>query len=96
MKGLFVFEFPSYWNNTSPLSLYCIIAIIMSVCVTRPMPGFRGGGGGGGLGVQTPPPKNYKALEFLRNSSPNPMKPHKTTKPAFNDGPSPARQGNAI
>ena len=36
-----------------------------------------------------PPMKNYKNIEFLRNTGPDPLK--FTTKPAFNVGPSSAR-----
>ena len=49
----------------------------------------RGGGGGGGL-------ENHKAIGFLSHAGPDPMKNHKATKPAFNIGPSSARQRNAI
>ena len=53
-------------------------------------------GGGGGQGVQTPPPlKNHKNIGFLSNLSntgPDPLENHKAAKPAFNVGPSSARQ----
>ena len=53
-----------------------------------------GGGGGGGMGGETgglnPPLKN------LTNIGPDPLKNHKTTKPAFNVGPSSPRQENII
>ena len=55
------------------------------------MRGSRGGGGGGrGPG---PPLENHKNIGFL---SPDPLKNHKATKPAFNVGPSSARQRNAF
>ena len=53
-------------------------------------------GGGGGAGGENPPLKNHKNIGFLSNTSPDPLKNHKATKPAFNVGPSLARQGNAI
>ena len=50
-----------------------------------------GGGGGGGRGVWTPL-KNHKSIGFLSNTDPDPLKNHKAAKPAFNNGPSLARQ----
>ena len=50
----------------------------------------------GDRGVQTPPLKNHKNIGFLCNTVPDPLKNHKATKPAFNGGPSSARQGNTI
>ena len=54
--------------------------------------------GGGGQGGPDPPPplKNHKHIGFLSNTGLNPLKNHKATKPAFNIGPSSARQRNAI
>ena len=50
-----------------------------------------------GQGVRTPPPlKNHKKLGFDNNTGPVFLKKHKATKPAFNVGPSSARQRNAI
>ena len=58
---------------------------------------IQSGGRGGGQGVRTPTPlKNYKNIGFLSNTSPDPLKNQKATKPAFNVGPSLARQRNAI
>ena len=45
----------------------------------------------GVTGVQTPL-KNHKAIGFLSNSGLDLLKNHKATKPAFNVGPSSARQ----
>ena len=44
--------------------------------------------GGGGAGVQTFPPslENYKNIGFLSNTSPDPLKNHKASNPAFNVG----------
>ena len=42
------------------------------------------------------PPKYHTNLGFLSNSSPDPLNNHKATKPAFNVGPSLARQRNAL
>ena len=50
---------------------------------------------GGGQGVRTPPEKSQKNIGFLSNSGPNSLK-NKPTEPAFNVGPSSARQRNAI
>ena len=50
------------------------------------MRGYRGGWGGG----RGPDP--YP----LSNTGLDPLENHKATKPAFNVGPSSARQGNAI
>ena len=38
-----------------------------------------------------PPMENHKIIGFLSNTSPDPLKNHKVTKPAFNVGPSWAR-----
>ena len=35
-----------------------------------------------------PTPENHKAIGFLSNTGPEPLKIHKATKPAFNYGPS--------
>ena len=55
--------------------------------------------GGGGLWVQNPLPralKNHKAVWFLSNTCPDPMKNHhKATKRAFHVGPPSTRQRNA-
>ena len=42
------------------------------------------------------PLKNKKNIGFLRNTNPDPLKNHRATKPAFNVGPSSARQRNVI
>ena len=58
------------------------------------MGGSRGEGGGGrGSG---PPLKNHKNIGLHSNTGLNPLKKYKATKPAFNVGPSSARQRNAI
>ena len=50
-----------------------------------------------GEGVRTPPPqKSQKNIGFLSNTCSDPLKKHKATKPAFNVGPTSARQRNAI
>ena len=51
---------------------------------------------GGGQGFRTTTLKNHKAIGFLSNTGPDPMKNHKTTKPVFNVGSQWARQQNAI
>ena len=48
-----------------------------------------------GTGGPDPPLKNHKK-GFLSNTGPDPLKNHRATKPAFNVGPSKARQRNAI
>ena len=47
-----------------------------------------------GAGGPDPPPplKNHKNIGFLSNSGPDPLKNYKATEPAFNVGPSSARQ----
>ena len=49
----------------------------------------------GGEGPR-PSLKNHKAIGFLSNTVPDPLKNHKATKPAFNVEPSSASQRNAI
>ena len=53
------------------------------------MGGSRGAGG-------LDPPEKLQNIGFLCNTGPDPLKNHKATKPAFNVGPSSARQRNAI
>ena len=48
----------------------------------------------GDRGLGPPPLKNH--LGFLSNTGPDLLKNQKATKPAFNVGPSSARQRNAI
>ena len=54
------------------------------------------GGWGGGVGWYRLPMENHKAEGFLSNTVPDLLKNRKATKPAFNVGPSLARQRNAI
>ena len=52
-----------------------------------------------GVGRPDPPPllKNHKNIGFPKsNICPDPLNNHKATKPAFNVGPTSARQRNAI
>ena len=42
------------------------------------------------------PPEKSQNIGFLSNTGPDPLKNHKATKPAFNVGPSSARQPNTI
>ena len=53
---------------------------------------------GGGTGGPDPPTplKNHKNIGFLSNTGQDSLKNHKATEPAFNVGPSSARQRNAI
>ena len=52
---------------------------------------------GGGRGSGPPPPWQItKNIGFLSNTGLDHLKNYKATKPAFNDGPSSARQRNAI
>ena len=39
-----------------------------------------------------PPPEKLQNIGFFSNTRPDPLKNHKATKPAFNIGPSSARQ----
>ena len=50
--------------------------------------------GGGREGESAPPP--LKKIGFHSSTGPDPLKNNKATKPAFNVGPSSARQRNAI
>ena len=43
-----------------------------------------------------PPLENHKNIGFLSNTGPDPLKYPIATKPAFNVGPSSARQRNTI
>ena len=54
------------------------------------MGGYRGGTGG-----REPPLKKHKNIGFLCNTGQDPLKNPKATKPAFNVGPSSARQRKA-
>ena len=48
-----------------------------------------------GHGVRPPPLKNHKNIGFQSNFGQDPLNNHKAAKPAFNVGPSTARQRNA-
>ena len=52
----------------------------------------------GGQGSGTPLLENdkFKAKGFLNHTGPDPLENNKATKPAFNVGPSSARQRNAM
>ena len=52
----------------------------------------------GGQGVRTPPPppEKLQKIGFVSNPGPDPQKNYEATQPAFNVGPSSARQRNAI
>ena len=53
----------------------------------------RGGGGGVAVGLDPPSaPEKSQKYRFLCIAGPDPLKNHKATKPAFNVGPSLARQ----
>ena len=60
--------------------------------------GPEGGGGGGGGADPLPhtPLENHKAIGFLSYTGADLLPNHKGTMPAFNVGPSSARQRNAI
>ena len=48
-------------------------------------------------GLDPPPPlRNKKSIGSLSNTGQDPLKNHKATEPAFNVGPSSARQRKAI
>ena len=55
---------------------------------------------GAGAGGSSPPPpfhlESHKSIGFLSNTGLDPLKNHKATKPAFNDGQSSDRQRKAI
>ena len=50
----------------------------------------------GGAGGPDPPPEKSQSFRFLSNTAPDPLKNYKAIKPAFNAGPSSARQRNAL
>ena len=49
-----------------------------------------------GSGPPPPPLENHKNIGFISNTGSDPLKSHIAIKPAFNEGPSSARQRNAI
>ena len=68
------------WTTLFPLS-----TLILTACADS-----EGGGKGSGT------PSKSQNIVFPSNTGPDPLKNHKTTKTAFNVGPSSARQRNAI
>ena len=52
--------------------------------------------GAGGPDPPPPPLKNHKNIGLLSNTDPESLKNYKAAKPAFYNGPSLARQRNAI
>ena len=82
------------WADPSDLGTYGIRKAMKSLHMPCVEP-EGGGGGGGGQGVRTHL-KNHKAIGFLTNTSPDPLKNHIATKPAANVGPSSTRHRNAI
>ena len=62
----------------------CLINLTVYLCAD-PEKGGRGSG---------PPLENHKAIGFLSNTGPDPIKNHKATKPAFNVWSSSVRQRN--
>ena len=48
---------------------------------------MRGSRGGATPPPPPPPLENHKTIGFLSNASPDPLKKHKATKPAFYVGP---------
>ena len=68
-----------------------LIRLFINDDVINPMRGSRGGDRG-----SRSPLESHKNIGFLINTVPDPLKNHKATKPAFNLGPSPACQRNAI
>ena len=57
---------------------------------------MRGSSGGSKVFQTHPTPEKLQNYGFISNTCPDPLKNHKATKPAFNIGPSSARQRNAI
>ena len=83
-------------NGLFSLLIYIMDKLVYYCLIYTPkcsvMCGSRGGGGTGGLD----PPEKSQNIGFLSNTGPDPLKNHKATMPAFNVGPSSARQRNAI
>ena len=65
----------------------------MVMCAQRTCADPEGRGGGRG---SRPPLKIHKNKGFLSNTGPDHLENHKATKPAFNVGPSSARERNAF
>ena len=79
------------WCKKHNIGKYITTSYKSSRILHTCMGGFRLGDRGSG-----PPQKNPRNIGFHSNTGPNPLKKHKATKPAFNVGPSSARQGNAF
>ena len=67
-------------HRLEPHQIHCVVSLSNHGRIQR---GDRGSG---------PPLKNHKNIGFLSNTGPGPL----ATKPAFNVGPTSARQRNAI
>ena len=86
-------------QEQSDLGLYCFIYVFMSgdliVQHFRDFTVIDMGGSRGGAGGRDPSWKITKNIGLLNNICSDTLKNHKATKPAFNVGPSSARQRNA-
>ena len=76
------------------LCLFPILAVVCGLCVWHFLD-MRGSRGGRETGVRIPL-KTHKNIGFLSNIGLDPLKNHKATNPAFNVGPSSARQRNGV
>ena len=72
--------------SSAAVVIGALMCVLMLTCVD-PEGEDRGSG---------PPLKNYKNIGFLSDTGLDHLKNHKATKPAFNVGPTSARQRNAI
>ena len=86
-----------YFVKCFIISAFAVYSLVEDGCFaldvffcSRADPEGKGGRGSG------PPEKSQKLIGFHSNTGPDPLKKHKATKPAFNFGPSLARQSNAI
>ena len=94
VTGCFV-RLQSFFRSSVRLSKIYIKAHFSTVVTAASVNACTSGSRGGrGHGFRTPL-ENHKNIGFLSNN-PDPLKNHKATKPAFNVGPSFARQPNAI
>ena len=81
---------------------YCLTVGVLSLCLFLVVPGWPvivalpTCADPEGVDRGPDPMKNHKNIGFLSNTGRDPMENHKATKPAFNVGPSSARQRNAI
>ena len=91
-KVIYSHAYPAIlWGN----SIYLALAFIYLVYTGKEVPGTCADPECGVQGSAHTPAKSQK-YRVSSNTGPDPLKNHKATKPAFNIGPSSARQYNAF